>query len=88
MTIFSLLVGCHAYRVEIQQGHIIEEKLLDQVDIGMSKNRIASLLGTPILIDAFSSNTWTYVYNKQEDNKIEKRRLILEFKDDKLISIQ
>ncbi|MDR1057767.1 MAG: outer membrane protein assembly factor BamE [Coxiellaceae bacterium] len=83
-----LLFGCHTYQVEVQQGNVIDEKMMEQLRIGMSKNEVTTLLGTPILIDAFNSNTWTYVYTKQRGKKIEKRRLILEFRRDKLVLIQ
>jgi outer membrane protein assembly factor BamE (lipoprotein component of BamABCDE complex) len=55
----------------------------------MEKSAVNSLLGTPVLVDAFDPNIWVYAYTNQIDGgKIEKRRLILKFKNNKLVQIK
>lgn len=83
------LSGCHPYRVDVQQGNIIDKKMMSQLHIGMSKSQVEALLGTPVLVDAFDPNAWLYAYTKQiNGGKIEKKRLILKFKNDRLVLIQ
>ena len=57
----SLASGC-VYRANISQGNLIKTENLDQVEIGMTKNQIRFLLGTPMIDDPFSKNRWDYVY--------------------------
>ena len=44
------------------QGNFIEDKYLDQVEIGMTRNQVRFLLGTPMIDDPFHENRWDYVY--------------------------
>ena len=53
--------GC-VYPANISQGNIVEEEDLDQVEVGMTRNQVRFLLGTPMVDDAFRRNRWDYVY--------------------------
>ena len=87
-TALFLLAGCRPYIVDVIQGNVIDEKVASKLQLGMDKDRVDSLLGTPVLTDTFNPDTWIYVYTKQIDGgKIEKNKLILEFKNNKLIKI-
>lgn len=44
------------------QGNLIEDKYLDQVEVGMTRNQVRFLLGTPMIDDPFHENRWDYVY--------------------------
>jgi outer membrane protein assembly factor BamE len=53
--------GC-VYRANIAQGNLIKEEDLDQVELGMTKNQVRFLLGTPLIDDPFHAQRWDYVY--------------------------
>ena len=53
--------GC-VYRQNISQGNLIEQEDLDQVELGMTRNQIRFLLGTPMIDDPFHKDRWDYVY--------------------------
>jgi len=53
--------GC-VYRANIAQGNLIKQEDLDQVELGMTKNQVRFLLGTPMIDDAFNKERWDYVY--------------------------
>jgi len=53
--------GC-VYRQSISQGNLIEQEDLDQVEVGMTRNQVRFLLGTPMLDDPFHEDRWDYVY--------------------------
>ncbi len=53
--------GC-VYRQSIAQGNLIEQEDLDQVEVGMTRNQVRFLLGTPMIDDPFDKNRWDYVY--------------------------
>jgi outer membrane protein assembly factor BamE len=53
--------GC-VYRANMSQGNIVIEEDLDQVEVGMTRNQIRFLLGTPMIDDPFHMDRWDYVY--------------------------
>lgn len=53
--------GC-VYRLNIAQGNLIEQEDLDQIEVGMTRNQIRFLLGTPMIDDPFHKDRWDYVY--------------------------
>ena len=53
--------GC-VYRANIAQGNLIKEEDLEQVEVGMTKNQVRFLLGTPMIDDPFSKERWDYIY--------------------------
>lgn len=50
------------YRANISQGNIVVEEDLDQVELGMTRNQVRFLLGTPMIDDPFHQGRWDYVY--------------------------
>ena len=57
----ALSSGC-VYRTAIAQGNLIEQEDLDQVEVGMTRNQVRFLLGTPMIDDPFHKDRWDYVY--------------------------
>lgn len=53
--------GC-VYRASISQGNLIKQEDLDQVTVGMTRNQVRFLLGTPLVDDPFHADRWDYVY--------------------------
>lgn len=61
--LFSLLIaGCSVYKVDVQQGNVIDEKEMSKLKVGMKKNQVIFLIGSPLLTDPFHQNRWDYVY--------------------------
>ncbi len=50
------------YRANISQGNLIKQEDLDQVEVGMTRNQVRFLLGTPMVDDPFHQARWDYVY--------------------------
>ncbi len=57
----ALSGGC-VYRTNIAQGNLIKQEDLDQAEVGMTRNQIRFLLGTPMIDDPFHKDRWDYVY--------------------------
>ena len=72
--------GC-VYRANISQGNIVEEEDLDQVEVGMTRNQVRYLLGTPVVNDVFRDDRWDYIYYYRpgRSKNIERRWLIVWF---------
>ena len=57
----ALASGC-VYRANIAQGNLIKDEDLAQLEIGMTRNQVRFLLGTPMIDDPFTRDRWDYVY--------------------------
>jgi outer membrane protein assembly factor BamE (lipoprotein component of BamABCDE complex)/ketosteroid isomerase-like protein len=90
------MVGCGAklpsikpYKMEIQQGNVVTSKMLLQLRPGMTKSQVRYIMGTPLVVDSFHENRWDYFYQlRQEGKVVEKRRVILDFDKDALVSVR
>jgi outer membrane protein assembly factor BamE len=52
---------------------------------GMSKNQVAYVMGTPLIIDTFHPDRWDYIYSLHPGNgQREQRRITVYFKQDQL----
>jgi outer membrane protein assembly factor BamE len=60
-TLAGLLAAC-VYRVDTQQGNLLEAEQIDQVEVGMTRSQVRFLLGTPMVADPFDQSRWDYVY--------------------------
>lgn len=87
-----LLTSCsffEPHKVLISQGSWVDEKKIDQLEIGMTKEQVDYLLGTPLIIDSFARNRWIYLYNDRLDTRVlRERRLQLDFKEGSLVRIE
>ena len=78
-----------AYKIDIQQGNVITQEMVDQLRPGMTRNQARYVLGTPLLEDTFNKDRWDYVYSMQPGGEDRTQQtLTIFFEDDKLASIQ
>lgn len=50
------------YKFDIQQGNFITQQDVAKLQVGMTKEQVRFIMGTPLLNDAFHTNRWDYVY--------------------------
>jgi outer membrane protein assembly factor BamE len=79
------------YRIDIPQGNYLEQKNIDKIQIGMTKEQVKFVLGSPVMIDTFDKDTWNYVY-RFKSGRSEKldlqKSFIIKFVDDKLVTAE
>lgn len=76
------------YRMDIQQGNVVTQDMVEKLQPGMSRAQVRFILGTPLVVDAFRTDRWDYVYLYKKGGQVaEQRRLIVLFKDDKLLRV-
>jgi|TARA_B100000959_G_scaffold132100_1_gene138460 outer membrane protein assembly factor BamE len=76
------------HKIDIQQGNVVDQEMLDQLKPGMDKKQVKFIMGTPVLIDPFHSERWEYIYSFQEGGTVrEQRHITLHFENDKLAYI-
>ena len=95
LTLFALLwlAGCSSvpsllYKIEIQQGNVITQEMVDKLKPGMTKSQVRFALGSPMISDAFHENRWDYIYRfDQRGRLVEQRNLTVFFENDQLARI-
>jgi len=86
---FTVLLGACVYRVDVQQGNLLEDGDIDAVQIGMTRSQVRFLLGTPIIADTFHQERWDYIYYYRQgrQRKAERYWMIVYFDGDKVSRI-
>ncbi len=73
------------YKIDIQQGNVIEQDMIDTLRPGMTKRQVRFVMGTPLLVDPFQPDRWEYVYSFQPGGgQRTQEQVALFFEDDKL----
>lgn len=78
----NILSSCAVYKVEVQQGNVLEQKMLNQLEVGMPAQKVRFIMGTPLIEDLFRQRRWDYVYSLQPSGKKRQQRHIVLFFDD------
>jgi len=90
ITIAALLLGgCSVdripgvYRMDVQQGNYLSAEQVDQLKIGMTKDQVRFVMGTPMLIDTFHTDRWDYLYRFEPGSgDMTSEHIVLHFKGD------
>ncbi|GAB2847645.1 hypothetical protein GCM10027277_14680 [Pseudoduganella ginsengisoli] len=56
------------YRPTIQQGNFISEEMVQQLKVGMTRDQVRFILGTPLLTDIFHADRWDYPFRLARGN--------------------
>lgn len=89
-----ILLGCESklltvYKIDIQQGNAIETEAVNKIQLGMSKEQVRFVLGTPIIKDVFHPDRWDYIYHFTPGyGEQQRRQLTLFFDRDEVIDIR
>jgi outer membrane protein assembly factor BamE len=86
MALALLLGGCElVFKLPTRQGNVIEQKELDKLQTGMTREQVKFLLGTPIAASPFREDRWDYTgYYKNPRGKVFSRTVSLYFEGDVL----
>ena len=79
--------GCGMlYRQPIYQGNLLDKANVDQLQEGMDKRQVMTLLGSPSVADPFHHNRWDYVSTQRTGRvgKTEVKNLTLYFENEQL----
>jgi outer membrane protein assembly factor BamE len=86
---FPLMVSCSSYKMDIRQGNYLTADMRDKLKLGLSRQQVRSVLGTPMINDVFHANRWDYVYLLEHEGKlVEQHRLTLYFEGDNLARME
>ena len=74
------------YKIDVQQGNVITQEMVDKLKPGMSRSQVRFILGTALIDDVFHKDRWDYIYRLvQHGNLVDEYKLTVFFEDDKLV---
>ncbi|SAK43203.1 outer membrane protein [Caballeronia catudaia] len=101
-TLAALLAGCSAYdsvtqkiaqsitpyRITVVQGNFVSQEAANQMQVGMSRDQVKQLLGTPLLTDMFHADRWDYVFyfKRGSTSIVQQRDFVVNFASDRVVS--
>ena len=94
--ISSLLASCSylsvpllaPYKMDVRQGNYITAEMREKLKLGMSKQQVRYVLGTPMISDVLHANRWDYPFRLEQEGKlVEKQLLSLYFDGNNLSKI-
>lgn len=80
-----LLSGCifpDVYKLDVQQGNIVTQDMLDQLKPGMDQRQVLYVMGTPVLKNPYQEKRWDYLYSLEQDDVVTKRYRVSLYFDD------
>ena len=85
-----MLLSACVYRINIQQGNLLDEDAIDQVEVGMTRSAVQFLLGTPMIADTFHESRWDYAYYLRvgREREVDKRWFVVNFDGDQVIQTE
>ena len=82
-----LTAGCGiVYKQPIYQGSLVSPDNVGQLQVGMNRQQVSALLGTPSIQDPFHHDRWDYTATERvgRTGRTEVRNLVLHFEGDAL----
>lgn len=78
----SWLKSFAPYKMDIRQGNLVTPEMRERLRVGMSRQQVSSVLGSPLLADVYHADRWDYIYRYEEKGElVEQHRLTVYFKD-------
>ncbi len=91
LALAAAAAGCvTVYRVDMPQGNVVTQEMLDLLKPGMTPNQVRFVLGTPLITDPFHRDRWDYFYSFRRGGALmaETRRVTVYFRNDQLARIE
>lgn len=76
------------YRITIVQGNFVSKEAASKMRVGMTRDEVKSVLGTPLLTDMFHDERWDYVFYFKRGSTavVQQRDFIVNFNGDRVVS--
>lgn len=59
--VFGLSACNIVYKLPTRQGNVLEQSKLEQIEVGMTREQVRFLLGTPLAASPFTDERWDYL---------------------------
>lgn len=85
-TILSSCALPRVYKVTVQQGNVITQKMVDRLRPGMTQEQVAYVMGEPVIKNPFDQDRWDYVYTLRVPGVVNDHMKVSLFFTDGLLS--
>ena len=76
------------YRINVEQGNLVDQDMVDQLKVGMSRRQVRFIMGTPLIEDTFNPDRWDYPYVLRNGEDILRQASVtVHFDGDKLVDV-
>jgi len=76
------------YRLNIEQGNIVTEEMVEQLKAGMTRRQVRFIMGTPLIEDTFNNQRWDYRYTvRLGQDTLKENRVTVIFDGDALANV-
>lgn len=77
------------YKIDVEQGNLVDQKMIEQLERGMSRRQVRFIMGSPLIEDTFNPDRWDYPYViRNGGNIIRKAQVSVVFDGDRLIEVR
>jgi outer membrane protein assembly factor BamE len=91
----SMASGCGfvgfpgVYRIDVEQGNLVDQEMIEQLKLGMSRRQVRFIMGSPLVEDTFHPDRWDYPYVIRNGTTIiREAQVTIRFEGDRLVSIE
>jgi outer membrane protein assembly factor BamE len=86
VVVAALALAACVYRIDIQQGNLLDEDDINKVDVGMTRSQVQFVLGTPMVSDSFHRDRWDYAYyyRRGRSPDADRRWVVVYFENDRV----
>lgn len=76
------------YRITVVQGNFVSHEAASQMQVGMSRDQVKALIGTPLLTDMFHADRWDYLFyfKRGSTSVVQQRDFVVNFAGDRVAS--
>jgi outer membrane protein assembly factor BamE len=87
--LLALTFSACDYRIDNQQGNLLDDEDIFQVEVGMTRSQDQFLLGTPMVADSFHRDRWDYAYyfRRGRSPDLIQRWVIVYFENDRVARV-
>lgn len=69
LSLIAALTACiNPHRVRVDQGVLIDQSSLENLQAGLTQDQVRRIFGPPSNQSSFSSNRWEYVFRSTDPN--------------------
>ena len=89
LAVSAILSSCalpRVYKVTVQQGNVITQQMVDDLQPGMTREQVAYVMGEPVIKNPFDQDRWDYVYTLRVPGVVNDHMKISLFFTDGLLS--
>ncbi len=77
------------YRIDIEQGNLVDQEMIEQLELGMSRRQVRFIMGSPLVEDTFNPDRWDYPYVIRNGRTIiREAQVSIYFENDRLREIR